>query len=115
MALKIIRRTVTLDGNSVTEALPSSFFDGENTAHQFIISATRSGQAVTLSGTVTGTFLNANDETVPIMGGSISDGAAVLTLSDACYQVNGRFTLSIDVGNQTVYCCQSRKIGRAHV
>lgn len=107
MALKIIKRTVALDGNSVTEALPSSYFDGETAAHQFVIRATRGGQAVSLSGTVAGVFLNANDETVPVTGGSIVDGAAVLTLSDACYHVNGRFTLSINVDGQTVYCCRS--------
>ena len=107
MALKIIRRTVSLDGNAITEALPASFFDGETAAHQFIISAVRNGSPVALSGAVTGIFLNANDETVPITGGSIVNGAAVLTLSNACYQVNGRFTLTVNVGGETVYCCRS--------
>ena len=107
MAIKYISRVVDLDGNSVSETLPASFFDGEQTAHMFTISARRGGQPVTLSGAVSATFLNANDTVVPL-DGSISNGAAVVTLSDACYEVTGRFILTISVAGAVIYECNSR-------
>lgn len=108
-AIKYIKRTVALDGNSISEQLPASFFNGENTAHTFIIAAMRGGEAVTFPSNagVSGTFLNANDAVVMVTG-SIVDGAAVLTLSSNCYALTGRFTLTIDVNGATVYECQSR-------
>ena len=107
MALKYISRVVDLDGNSVTEPLPASFFDGEQTAHMFTISARRGGQPVTLSGTVSATFFNANDSVVTLTG-SISNGAAVVTLSNACYEVSGRFILTVSVAGAVIYECNSR-------
>ena len=106
-AIKFIKRTVALDGNSISEQLPASFFNGENTAHTFIIAAMRGGESIALSGAVSATFLNANDAVVTITG-SIVDGAAVVTLSNDCYALSGRFTLTIDVNGATVYECQSR-------
>ena len=108
-AIKFIKRTVSLDGNSISEQLPASFFNGENTAHTFIIAAMRGGEAVTFPSNagVSGTFLNANDAVVMVTG-SVVDGAAVLTLSNNCYALTGRFTLTIDVNGATVYECQSR-------
>ncbi|MBP5727494.1 MAG: hypothetical protein J6Y48_10525 [Clostridia bacterium] len=106
-AIKYIKRTVALDGNSISEQLPASFFNSEQTAHTFIIAATRGGEPLTLSGAVSATFLNANDAVVPVTG-SIVDGAAVVTLSNECYALSGRFTLTIDVAGATVYECQSR-------
>ena len=106
-AIKYIKRTVALDGNSISEQLPASFFNNENTAHTFIIVAMRGGQPLTLSGAVSATFLNANDAVV-LVSGSIVDGAAVVTLSSPCYALSGRFTLTIDVNGATVYECQSR-------
>lgn len=105
-AIKYIKRTVALDGNAITETLPASFFDGEQTAHTFIIDARRGGEPLTLSGAVTGVFLNYNDESVPLTG-SIVNGAATITLSNACYHVNGRFTLTISVAGAVIYECQS--------
>ena len=106
-AIKLIKRTVALDGGSVTDPSPNSFFDGEQGAHTFIIAAMRGGQPLMLSGAVSATFLNPNDAVVPVTG-SIVDGAAVVTLSDNCYALSGRFTLAIDVNGATVYACQSR-------
>lgn len=106
-AIKYIKRTLALDGNSISEQLPASFFNGENTAHTFIIAAMRGGESIALSGAVSATFLNANDAVVTITG-SIVDGAAVVTLSNNCYALSGRFTLTIDVNGATVYECQSR-------
>lgn len=106
-AIKYIKRTIALDGNSISEQLPASFFNSESTAHTFIIAAMRDGQPLTLSGAVSATFLNANDAVV-LVSGSIVDGAAVVTLSNPCYELSGRFTLTIDVNGATVYECNSR-------
>lgn len=106
-AIKYIKRTVSLDGNSISDQLPASFFNSESAAHTFIIAAMRGGESIALSGAVSATFLNANDAVVTITG-SIVDGAAVVTLSNPCYELSGRFTLTIDVNGATVYECQSR-------
>ena len=107
-AIKFIKKTVTLDGGPITESLPASFFTGEYSAHTFIISAIRDGQALTLSGTVTASFVNANTEMVPISACSIVDGVAVVTLADSCYHVSGHFTLTIYVNGAAIYDCVSR-------
>lgn len=106
-AIKYIKRTVALDGSNITEQLPTSFFNSESSAHTFIIAGERDGAAVAFTGSVSATFLNANDAVVPLTG-SIVDGAAVVTLSNACYALSGRFTLTIDVNGATVYECNSR-------
>lgn len=106
-AIKYIKRTVALDGNSVSDVLPESLFDGEQTAHMFIIAAVRDGESLALSGAVTGIFLNANDQQVPLTG-SVTSGAATLTLSNACYHVTGRFTLTISVAGAVVYKATGR-------
>lgn len=106
-AIKFIKRTVALDGGSVSDPSPNAFFDGEQGAHTFIIAARRGGQPLMLSGAVSATFLNQNDAVV-LVTGSIVDGAAVVTLSNPCYELSGRFTLTIDVAGATVYECQSR-------
>lgn len=105
--LKHILRTVSLDGGSVSDPSPDAFFDGEQGAHTFIIAATRGGEPFLLSGAVSGVFLNPNDAAIALTG-SIVDGAAVLTLSNACYALTGRFTLTINVQGATIYECKSR-------
>lgn len=106
-AIKFIKRTVSLDGGPVSDPSPNAFFDGEQGAHTFIIAAMRGGEPLMLSGAVSGVFLNPNDAGIPLSG-FIVDGAAVLTLSDNCYALSGRFTLTIDVNGATIYECQSR-------
>lgn len=105
--LKYIKRTVALDGSDVMDPSPNSFFDGEKAAHTFIITATRGGEALMLTGAVSATFLNPHDAVVPVTG-SIVDGAAVVTLNNDCYALSGPFTLTIDVAGVTVYACRSR-------
>lgn len=105
--LKYIQRTVALDGSDVMDPSPNSFFDGEKAAHTFIITATRGGEALMLTGAVSATFLNPHDAVVPVTG-SIVDGAAVVTLNNDCYALSGPFTLTIDVAGVTVYACRSR-------
>lgn len=110
-AIKFIKRTVALDGGSIAETLPESLFDGEQTAHKFIISAVRGGEPLTLSGAVSATFLNANDAVVALSG-SIESGAAAVTLSNACYDLSGRFTLAISVAGAVIYKATGRIVRR---
>ena len=91
-AIKFIKRTVALDGSNITEQLPASFFNSENTAHTFIIAGVRDNAAVSFSGaSVSATFLNANDAVVQLTG-SVVDGAAVVTLSNDCYALSATVT-----------------------
>lgn len=106
-AIKFIKRTISLDGGPVTDPSPNAFFDGEQAAHTFIIAAMRGGEPLTLSGAVSAIFLNTNNAVVSLTG-SIVDGAAVVTLSDACYALSGQFILTISVNGAVVYECQSR-------
>lgn len=82
-------------------------FTGEEGAHTFEISGVGDAGTVALSGNVTGTLLAANNVNVPLTG-SIQDGCAVVTLTRECYEVPGRFVLSIYTteGGKTmcVYC-----------
>ncbi|MBQ3868071.1 MAG: hypothetical protein II789_05945, partial [Clostridia bacterium] len=107
MAIKYIKRTVSLDGGSVSEDIQSSFFNDETSAHVFIVDTRRDGGAFTLTGTVSAIFHNANNTDVVLIGSLVS-GAATVTLSDACYQVSGRFTLTISVDGDVIYECNSR-------
>lgn len=109
---KYIARTVELDGNPITEAMISSFFNDEIGAHTFDISGRQGGEPVAFSGTVTAVFLNANDEIINLNGAAVN-GAARVTLTDACYQLSGRFILTISVNGKVVYCCQSRIVRRS--
>ena len=111
MAIIDIRRTVSLDGAIMPEALQGMLYGGEDQAHRFIISATKDGQAHALSGTVSAVFVREADMVeVPVTGGSISNGNAQITLGEHCYYRPGRFVLSIFVtadGSKTmVYQCR---------
>ena len=104
MAMKLIKRLVSLDGNPPTDMLPGSMFTGEKSAHVFTIFCRREGQPYPLSGgTVTGEFINADGQTVDLTGGVV-EGAAVLPLSDDCYAVRGRFALTIYHNQDAAEC-----------
>lgn len=106
-AIKYIKRTVSLDGSPISETLPATFFSGEQSAHTFIIAGKRDGEDVLFSGYASATFLNPNNEMVTGISSTIVDGTAVVTLSDACYHLEGRFILTISVNGAVVYECNS--------
>ena len=113
-AIKTIDRTVELGGNvaqsSFPDPVPAYFFNDETAAHIFVIHARKDGQPFSLTGNVSAVFLNDIGTTVTISTGSIQDGAARVTLTDACYQVSGSFTLTISVSGAVVYeCCGTIK------
>lgn len=112
-AIKTIDRTVELGGNvaqsSFPDPVPAYFFNDETAAHIFVIHARKDGQPFSLTGNVSAVFLNDIGTTVRISG-SLQDGVARVTLSDACYQVSGSFTFTISVSGAVVYeCCGTIK------
>lgn len=76
-------------------AIRPALLTGDDQAHTFRIAVSRSGAAVSLSGAgVSGYFIRADGVTVPITG-SVEGSAALVTLSDGCYRVPGRFQLVV--------------------
>lgn len=98
----IIERETKRDRMIAVDSLPGAAFTQENGAHQFIITCTRNGEKETLAGTVTGRFIRANGTSILLSNGSISNGSAVLTLEQDCYNVPGRFKLVIFCTNNGV-------------
>lgn len=89
----------------VPDDLRGTAFTGENGAHTFRVTGIDANQdPVAITGTITGKFLAANNVTVPLTG-SIDNGAAVLTLTEDCYAVPGRFIVSIFATNDNTTLC----------
>lgn len=107
MAIVIEKRT-NLDAPIKVDSLNGVMFTTEAEAHQFIVRCEQEGQELTLAGTITAKFVRADGNTVELIG-SISDGAAVVTLAQDCYNVQGRFQLAIfnTVGDTKlcIYAC----------
>lgn len=107
MAIIIGKRT-NLDAPIKVESLNGVTFTSESEAHQFVVRCEQRGQELTLAGTISAKFIRADGNTIQLVG-SIVDGAAVVTLAQDCYNVQGRFQLSIfnTVGDTTlcVYSC----------
>ena len=99
MAIIQIRKQVALDAPIQVDNISGVTFTGEADAHQFVIACTRGGEAVNLHGTVTGKFIRANGTTIEIAGDNAyaDGGKAFVTLPQDCYNVQGRFQLSVFV------------------
>lgn len=108
MSLILIERIANLNGPIIPDTLNGVLNGSEIDAHKFIITATRDGAQVALTGTVTASFLRADGAEV-VLTGEIENGAATVTLAQSCYAVPGRFDLTIFVtadGVKTgVYAC----------
>lgn len=108
MSLILIERVANLNGPIIPDTLNGVLNGSEIDAHKFIITATREGAQVVLTGTVTASFLRADGAEV-VLTGEIEDGAATVTLAQSCYAVPGRFDLTVFVtadGVKTgVYAC----------
>lgn len=87
------------------EDLTGMVFQAEDGGHTFEISGVDdTGAAVSISGTVSGSFIRPDNTTVALTG-EASNGKAYLTLTDECYEVPGRFGLAVFVaadGKKTV-------------
>lgn len=96
MALITLERTVSLDTLLQVESLYGVLFNGEKGAHRFLIHVIRDGEPVTLNGSISCRFLQPDGGLVTFSG-SVSEGAASVTLPQACYAVPGRFSMAIYV------------------
>lgn len=104
----ILQKTWVQGCPVIVDNLLGTAFTGEAQAHTFVVSGVDAAQEpVTITGTITGKFLAANNVTVPLTG-SLVNGAASVTLTDECYDVPGRYILSIYATNgsttQCLYC-----------
>lgn len=105
MAVIKIERTVELTGPILTEGLNGTMFTTEGQAHEFTIHCTQGGTAVTLTGTVSAKFIREESNSTILIAGSLSNGAAVVTLPADCYHRSGRFSLTIFVTASSVVTC----------
>ena len=79
-------------------------YQGENLAHTVKVNGkTATGTAINITGTIKGVYLGENNVSVPLTG-TISNGVAFLTLTDDCYDIPGRFILSIYAQNTETLC-----------
>lgn len=109
----VISKTVNRDVALNTEPLKGVTFNRENKGHKFVISCMRGGALETVTGTVVGYFMRANNTTCRIAGegfaGVDSDGRAWVVLPQDCYNVAGRFKLSVyvshDGASECIYSC----------
>ncbi len=97
----IIKRTWNQNRMTNIEDLSGMAFQAEAQGHTFEISGINdAGNAVTLTGTVSGVFMRPNGSAVPLTG-SISNGKALLTLDADCYAIAGRFVLTMFLASGT--------------
>lgn len=111
---KEIKKVMNLDNSIPEDSLNGYLFSNENKGHKFIISCTKGGELQTLTGSVTVRFMRANNTTILLgQGGSdgrenyaqIVDGNAEVTLHPDCYNVPGRFKISVfNISGDTVSC-----------
>lgn len=107
----IIKRTWNQNRMVNIEALSGMAFQAEDGGHTFEISGINdANEAVSLSGTVAGVFMRPDGTDVSLTGAA-SDGVVSVTLSDACYAVDGRFGLYIFVTSDSKKTCVYACIG----
>ena len=87
---------IELSSGTVTRSeLNHTLGGGDYAADRFGVRAYRNSSPENLTGTISGYFIRADGYTVPIASGSVSGNKAYITLPAACYEVEGKFTLSI--------------------
>ena len=105
--VNVIRADADMQHGAEVDRLSRLFAQGDANAHRFEIHLTDGGRAADLSeATVSGLFLRADGDTILLTGG-VSGNAVLLTLTEDCYAVPGRFELMIRVSigelTMTVY------------
>ena len=90
------------NGNIYRSFLSHTIGYGDDDANRFGIRAFRNGVPETLGGTCAGFFIRADGATVVIADGVVSGNMAYVTLPEACYAVEGNFTLAIKVSGSGV-------------
>lgn len=90
MAAIQINRTVDLSRMVQPEALTGVTFTEESGGHEFVLTA----KDEVLSGTIKARFMRGDGSTTEFFGNTV-DGVAHLTLTADCYEVAGRFLLTV--------------------
>lgn len=70
---------------------------GDELANRFGVRTFRNGQPENISGSCIGLFIRADGTTVAINNGTVNGNVAYVTLPEACYAVEGVFTLAIKI------------------
>jgi hypothetical protein len=116
----ILNRTVQLDAPISVESLHGVVFSKENKGHKFVITGIRGGELQTFTGSVIARFLRANNTTIRMGEGAegelaacatIKDGKVVVSLARDCYNVPGRFQLTVFVTNEGETSCVYAAVG----
>lgn len=68
---------------------------GDELANRFGVRVFRNGEPENIGGTCMGLFIRADGTTVTISSGVVSGNVAYVTLPEACYAVEGQFSLAI--------------------
>lgn len=102
MQPNIIERVWRQDKMVNVDVLNGFTFTDEEEAHRFIISGKNVNTPISISGTITANFKNADGVLVPLTG-TIEDGKAVVVLSRECYAVEGPFSLMIFADTVCIY------------
>lgn len=84
-------------GNIHRSFMKHSIGEGDENADRFGVRVFRDGQPENLTGSCYGMFIRADGQTVTINSGTISGNVAYVTLPEACYAVEGVFSLAIKV------------------
>lgn len=90
MAAIQINRTVDLSRMVQPEALTGVTFTEESGGHEFVLTA----KDEVLSGTIKARFMRGDGSTTEFFGNTV-DGVAHLTLTADCYEVAGRFLMTV--------------------
>ena len=101
MISRVIKKTVDLDAVQKVDQLEGPLYQLEESGHTFELTCLMDGAAASVSGTVSGRFLRA-DETTVYFTGSLSGNVASITLPQSCYNVNGRFGLVVFISGDDV-------------
>lgn len=98
MAIASIHKyAVDLDADTIRDSLRQPLGQGNAKAQTFALVVTQGGEAASLSGVgCTGYFVRADGTTVAIVG-TVSGSTALVTLPAACYAVQGRCKLSVNL------------------
>ena len=75
--------------------LENTIGSGDELANRFGVRVFRNGVPEDVGGTCIGLFIRADGGTVTISSGTVSGNVAYVTLPEACYAVEGNFTLAI--------------------
>ena len=86
-----------MSGNVFRSFRSTTIGCGDDDANRFGIRALRDGFPENLGGTCAGYFIRADGQTVVIADGVVDGNLAYVTLPEACYAVEGNFTLAIKV------------------